>query len=231
VTVAAEADTSPAPRARWGDREGRRRDILGAARDQIAATGYLSLNMRDIARGAGVSPGTLYSYFATKEEIFATLYVEAIEAHNDRLRELCTHADGLVDLIRQLASAYLDLYAAYGRHFTTWSELVDEDAQSGTVLPPELGRELRAAALTQGQIVRDAVVAAADAEGRTVADPDLAASLLWTTFNGLGDHVTSGRHHLSRFSTSELIDGAARTLAAGLTAPAPPPRRRTRSSH
>ena len=76
-------------KTRWGDREGRRRDILDAAREQMAEGGYLALNMRDLARRASVSPGTLYQYFSTKEEIFATLYAEAIEAHNAQLAPIC----------------------------------------------------------------------------------------------------------------------------------------------
>ena len=44
---------------KWGDREQRRIDILDAARALIADRGYLALNMRDLAAGAGVSPATL----------------------------------------------------------------------------------------------------------------------------------------------------------------------------
>jgi AcrR family transcriptional regulator len=215
--VASGATTaSRRPRTKWGDREGRRRDILAAARDQIAAEGYLSLNMREIAKGAGVSAGTLYSYFATKEEIFATLYADEIAVHNERVRAIGERANDLEGLVRDLATAYLDLYAAYGRYFTTWSALVGEDAQAGAALPPALGRALREAALAQGEIIAEAVARVADADGLELRDPDMAPLLLWTVFNGLGDHVTSGRHHLTPFSTDELIGATARTLAAGL---------------
>ena len=86
----------------------------------MAEGGYLALNMRDLARRAGVSPGTLYSYFATKEEIFATLYAEAIEEHNDRIEPICANATDVEALLAELATAYLDLYSAYGRYFTMW---------------------------------------------------------------------------------------------------------------
>jgi len=214
--AASRATRAAAPRTKWGDREGRRRDILRAAREQIAANGYLSLNMREIAKGAGVSAGTLYSYFATKEEIFATLYAEEIAAHNERVRVIGERATDLEGLVRDLATAYLDLYAAYGRYFTTWSALVDEDKHAGATLPPELGHALRTAALAQGEIISEAVARVADAAGVGLRDPEMVPLLLWTAFNGLGDHVTSGRHHLTPFSTDQLIDATARTLAAGL---------------
>ena len=115
--TAAAAATSPTAAktpTKWGDREGRRRDILDAAQAQMAEGGYLALNMRDIARGAGVSPGTLYQYFSTKEEIFATLYAAAIEAHNARIEPICEQAREHETFLADIADAYLDLYASYG---------------------------------------------------------------------------------------------------------------------
>ena len=40
--------TRPKPKTKWGDREGRRRDILDAARAQMGTGGYLALNMHHI---------------------------------------------------------------------------------------------------------------------------------------------------------------------------------------
>jgi len=149
--------SKPGP-TKWGDREGRRRDILDAARLQMRDGGYVELNMRDIARGAGVSPGTLYQYFSTKEEIFATLYAEAIEAHTARLAPVCEQADDLEAFLVEVATAYLDLYAAYGRHFTTWSAVMAEstvgsEAAQVSPLPRELSLRLRSATYDQAVLI------------------------------------------------------------------------------
>lgn len=223
TTKAAARRGTAAPKTKWGDREGRRRDILDAARRQMAAGGYLALNMRDIARGAGVSPGTLYSYFATKEEIFATLYAEAIEAHNERIVPLCDRATDLESLLVDLATAYLDLYGSYGRYFTMWSALLAEGDGAKGPLPPELGTALREATFRHGDVVRSALRRVAAAEGRSLVDEPKVMPFLWAVMNGIGDHVTSDRRHLSALTSDDLIRYAARTLAAGLTAPADPP--------
>jgi AcrR family transcriptional regulator len=211
------------PKTKWGDREGRRRDILDAARAQMANGGYLALNMRDIAAGAGVSPGTLYQYFSTKEEIFATLYAEAIEAHNERIAPMCAEAGDLESLLRDLATAGLDLFATYGRYFTMWSALQAESDAHDSPLPPELSRALRDATRAQGDLVLTAMRRVAPPEpgepARLLDDPR-ALTFVWHAFNGLGDHVTSDRRHLTPFSTDELVDFAARAVAAGLVAPA-----------
>jgi AcrR family transcriptional regulator len=210
-------------KTKWGDLEGRRRDILDAARGQMAAEGFLGLNMRDIARGAGVSPGTLYQYFSTKEEIFATLYAEAIEAHNERIEPLCREATDLEALLRELATAGLDLFGSYGRYFTMWSALQAESDAHDSPLPPDLSRALRDATAAQGQLVLTAMRRVAPRDPgvapRLLDDPR-ALTFVWHTFNGLGDHVTTDRRHLTPFSTDELVAYAARAVAAGLLAPA-----------
>jgi AcrR family transcriptional regulator len=212
--------TATAPKAKWGDREGRRRDILDAARAQMAAGGYLALNMREIAAGAGVSPGTLYQYFSTKEEIFATLYAEAITAHNQRIAPLCADADDLEQFLVDLARAYLDLYAGYGRYFTMWRALLDSSGESP--FPRELGRALRRATLEQAELLDATLHRVAGPRDARLIDEPIAVTFLWTVLNGLGDHVTSERRHLTPFGIDQLVDFAARTLANGLLAPANP---------
>ena len=203
---------------RWGDREGRRRDILAAARTQLTERGYLALNVRDIARGAGVSPGTVYSYFATKDEIFATLYAEAIEAHNERIGPICERADDLAGLLSELATAYLDLYGTYGRSFTVWSVQHDDEASGDHELPPDLVVGLRRAARRQGELVMAGVRRAASAQELTLVDEPFIMTFVWMTFTGIAESLSGERRHLAGRPAADVIAHAARTIAAGITA-------------
>ena len=222
--TAAAAATSPTTAktpTKWGDREGRRRDILDAAQAQMAEGGYLALNMRDIARGAGVSPGTLYQYFSTKEEIFATLYAAAIEAHNARIEPICEQARELETFLADIAVAYLDLYATYGRYFTVWSALLAGGRADDAPLPKDLARQLRHATFAGTDLMVSTMRrVAGPADRPRLIDQPMAVTLLWTTLNGIGDHLTSERRHLTPFTGDELIAYTARTLAAGLITPA-----------
>ena len=221
MTPATAAARTRKPPTKWGDREGRRRDILDAARRQMAEGGYLALNMRDIARGAGVSPGTVYQYFSTKEEIFATLYAAAIEAHNTRIEPICREATELEAFLADVAVAYLDLYTTYGRYFTLWSALVGEGGADDAGLPVDLARQLRHATFAGTNLLVTTMrrVAGPDDRPRMIDQPQ-AVTLLWTMLNGIGDHLTSERRHLTPFTADELIAFTARTLAAGLRSPA-----------
>ena len=58
----------------------RKRDqILAGARQVFLEQGYDAASMNDICRAAGVSKGTLYVYFANKEELFISLIAQERE--------------------------------------------------------------------------------------------------------------------------------------------------------
>lgn len=54
----------------------KRRQIMDGARAVFMADGFDAASMNEIARAAGVSKGTLYVYFASKEDLFAALIRE-----------------------------------------------------------------------------------------------------------------------------------------------------------
>jgi AcrR family transcriptional regulator len=208
------------PPTKWGDREQRRVDILDAARTRIERGSYLSLNMRDLAADAGLSPATLYSYFATKEELFVTLYVEAIRRYTAEIRPGCETATALVGLLEHVLRGYLELYRAYGRHFTLWSALrADADVERGP-FPRELIVELRAVSLENSRLVARAVRRTAADEGLRIVGGEVGAAFLWSTLNGVADHLTSERSALDNFESERLIPFAAQRLARALTDPA-----------
>lgn len=204
---------------RWGDREQRRVDILDAARTRIGADGYLALSMRDLASGAGVSPATLYSYFATKEELFATLYAEAIRAHTAWYRTVAEQGLHLAPLLAESIEGYLDLYRTYGRHFTLWSAMRHDADPDAARVPKELVVELRTATVEHSRVQRDAIAEAAARDGRRVVDERLVPSFLWSCVNGLADHLTSERGLLDPFPTADLIAFAADRLALAISEP------------
>jgi AcrR family transcriptional regulator len=207
---------------KWGDRRQRRIDILDAARAQIAEGGYGSLNMRDLAASAGVSPATLYSYFATKEQLFATLYAEAIRAHTEDHRPVAEAGHGLARLLALVIEAHIELYRTYGRYFTLWSALRHDAAAQPGGFPPELVDELRAATREHNRLLMDSIRAAAARDGRHVADERMVPSFLWSALTGLSDHVTSERRALDGYPAEQLVRFAADRLALAITDPGAP---------
>jgi AcrR family transcriptional regulator len=66
----------------------KRRQIIEGARAIFLAQGFDAASMSDIARTAGVSKGTLYVYFADKQQLFTAIVQE----------ECCAHAEDVFDL-------------------------------------------------------------------------------------------------------------------------------------
>ncbi|HEX3653007.1 MAG TPA: TetR/AcrR family transcriptional regulator [Rhizomicrobium sp.] len=64
---------------RWSRRkEARPQEILEAALAVFAERGFAAARMDEVARRAGVTKGTIYLYFPSKEELFKSLVREAI---------------------------------------------------------------------------------------------------------------------------------------------------------
>lgn len=82
----------------------RRAEILAAAQSCFARAGFHQTSMQEICAEAGMSPGNLYRYFASKEAIIAGI------AERDR-----------AEVVQQLATAnftsdFWGTFAALGRH-------------------------------------------------------------------------------------------------------------------
>ena len=70
------------------EKEGRRTDILAAAKKVFARKGYHATTIADIARAAKLSYGSIYWYFDSKDALFHAL----MEAEGQALRDHVTEA-------------------------------------------------------------------------------------------------------------------------------------------
>lgn len=59
----------------------KRRQIMEGARQVFLSSGFDGASMNDVARAAGVSKGTLYAYFNSKEELFEAI-IRAEKVHS-----------------------------------------------------------------------------------------------------------------------------------------------------
>jgi AcrR family transcriptional regulator len=69
------AEEIPSSGGRWaaGEDPAKRRQILEGAKRVFMKLGFDAASMNDVTREAGVSKGTLYVYFANKEELFTAM--------------------------------------------------------------------------------------------------------------------------------------------------------------
>jgi AcrR family transcriptional regulator len=73
--------------------ESRRRQILAAAVRCFSRQGFHRATMQDVVREAALSPGAIYRYYASKEEIIAAVAAERHAAERELLRTATRDAD------------------------------------------------------------------------------------------------------------------------------------------
>jgi AcrR family transcriptional regulator len=61
-------------------KEERRASIIAQARDYISSRSFDEVRLGDLASELGIVKGTLYLYFPTKQDLFATILVDEMEA-------------------------------------------------------------------------------------------------------------------------------------------------------
>jgi len=93
---------SPSAELRWQRRkESRPGEIIEAAFELFADKGFSATRMDEIALKAGVSKGSLYNYFKSKETIFEAVVTEDIIPIIDQVEEeIAANEDSSEDLIR-----------------------------------------------------------------------------------------------------------------------------------
>jgi AcrR family transcriptional regulator len=92
----------------------RRELIMEAARGAFFELGLDGASLREIAKRAGYSPGALYSYFASKEEIYAALLGESLDRLNRQVEAAGTRPPARKTApqgtLRATAQAFFDFY-------------------------------------------------------------------------------------------------------------------------
>lgn len=93
------------------ERDRRRQQIMIAAKRVFYRKGFAKVTMEDIAKEAELSPGTLYLYFKSKDELCASLSLRILQYLNIKLRHVSTEKelDGQQKL-DALKKAIIDVY-------------------------------------------------------------------------------------------------------------------------
>ncbi len=85
--------------------EERREKVIDVAIEEFASKGYSATSINDIARNAGVSIGAMYSYFASKEDLFLTIVNEGHHVMVDILTDIGENSADVFDCIEKMLTA------------------------------------------------------------------------------------------------------------------------------
>ncbi len=84
----------PVSKPRWCRRkDARPSELTAAALELFVERGFAATRLDDVARAAGVSKGTLYLYFSSKEELFKAVIQEGIVPLIEEGEAMLAHSD------------------------------------------------------------------------------------------------------------------------------------------
>jgi AcrR family transcriptional regulator len=174
--------------------------ILTAARDLFVAEGYQSVSIRKVAERIEYSPAAIYSYFASKDDIFLALAAEGFHRLDEKVRAGMTTDDPLEN-VRGCWWAFYEFSQEHPAYF----ELMFVDRSVPRITQQWEGFEFLQQMLTHAV---SAIQLAIDA-GRFPAtlSPNAAMHMLWASL--IGPAVVGIRH---RLASGEDYDALARDV-------------------
>ena len=111
--------------ARVVDRDAKRRQIVEAAASQFAKTGFEATLMDDVAAAAGVSKGSLYAYFANKEDLFYAVFEwlqgQLLQTSLAHLKVGGSAREQLIAFAEAGVGAFIDHVALYPVTLEVWA--------------------------------------------------------------------------------------------------------------
>jgi TetR/AcrR family fatty acid metabolism transcriptional regulator len=166
-------------------RQERRRDeLLEAAIKVFGEHGYEAATIDQIAAEAGVSKGTMYNYFSSKQDLFAQLFSRTVAADEQRMEELLRtdqaasdKIDGLLDLWFERLASYHNMGRLVLEFWASAAVGEDDGPFRGTL------REMYQQ--TQDRLTRVLAAGAETGEFQLLHTPAVGASMIIALVDGL----------------------------------------------
>jgi len=185
----------------------RRREILDAARELFSEKGYAAATVDEIAAAAELSKGTVYLYFQSKDELYASVILEGFEKLEGRLGELAALDLPVEKKVESILRAFIEHCTANPEYFRLTQLFAGGSVRDN--LPEGLREEIDSHARdllrTGAEVVRKGME-----EGvfREDLDPFMASLIAWRTLTGLLDLVIFGGGMVRKKDLGRLLDQA-----------------------
>jgi AcrR family transcriptional regulator len=165
------------------ERQARRKAILDAARGVFFEKGLMAATVDEIAARSGLAKGTIYLYFRSKEEIYASLMVEGTLLLKGAMEKAVRPALSGERLLERLLKVYAGFYRRHPAYFRILFLSSHPDIQA------KVSEEMAQRCIESGTMCLD-VVAGVIRRGITAGefrrvDPWGTAVILWAMVNGV----------------------------------------------
>lgn len=204
---------------RLEEKEARRKQIVDAAEQVYAETGWDALTIDQVARSARLSRALVYVYFKDKFDLHCAISERAMSLLHERFVQAAARWPKGRDKVEALGRAYVAFSQEVPHYFSALAHFEshapgDVDAESNEAAcmqASECVHKLMVECIQQG-------VADGSINGE-LGDPHLTAVTLWGFMHGIIQIATTKANMLAAdgISTQQLVDHALRMAGLGLS--------------
>lgn len=103
--------------------------LLAEAKRQTLENGYSAMTIRSVVKACGVSVGTFYNYYSSKEALTAAFLLEDWVASLGRMREFCSSGADAMSVFSRIYSELLGFESKYERLFSDHSARMNASSE------------------------------------------------------------------------------------------------------
>lgn len=177
--------------------------ILACSLNLFVSRGYAATRIADIASEAGISPGLLYHYFPSKDDILVALLEESLPRMEAAARALEAMEKPVADKLRLALDALIE--GIHARSETGKTHLLIAQVSASDVLPDSARAILEKHARVPYEIM-ERIFARGQAEGCVRAgDARQMAMIFWALVKGLSIHHAVHGKDLGEPTTDAIL--------------------------
>lgn len=175
------------------ERQARRKAILKGAREVFFEKGLIAATVEEIAARSGLAKGTIYLYFQSKEEIYASLMIEGTLLLKKAMEKTIRPVFQAEQYLERLQKVYADFYRRHPAYFRILFLSGHPDIQA------KVSEKVTQRCIESGTMCLEIVAGVirrgvAAMEFREV-DPWATAVILWAMLNGVILIYDQDPHH------------------------------------
>lgn len=162
----------------------RKKEILAAAEKVFDASGYAATTVEAVAVEAGLSKGSIYNYFRSKQDLFSQVFAGAVSGEQTDIGRLMSGPLGPEEKLSQLLnhwSGRMEYYKRIGRLVLEfWAAAARQERQG------ELAVTFQQMYAGWRQLIGDILIEGIrSGQFRREIDPSIAASLIMAVMDGI----------------------------------------------
>lgn len=197
---------------RLQEKENRKRAIVDVAEEILRENGLESITIRNVAKKAGLSSGSIYMYFKNKEELLLSMLIQNLKILKKDMTE-CMDDQNPIEAIKKMAYHYKSYFIRFGKYINILGFSVREDGGFKDIKSNLMG-ELDRLLADLLELVQETLSAPQMKGPLKGLPPERGVPVLWALIQGLVQiSLPTPRSETSYFDFDQLVDDATYILA------------------